>query len=56
MKKLEHKTYDSKREMEIIDALEEVRRLNKRKTLNFNHDKLLIDIMSKYDNERDDFD
>jgi hypothetical protein len=54
MKKLEHKTYDSKREMEILDALEEVRQLNKRRMNNFNHDKLLLDIMSKYDQERDD--
>ena len=31
MKKLENKTYDSKREMDILDALEEVKQLNKRK-------------------------
>ena len=49
MKKLEHKTYDSKREMEILDALEEVRLLNKRRFNNFNNDKLLLDIMSRYD-------
>lgn len=54
MKKLEHKTYDSKREMEILDALEEVRQLNKRRMNNFNHDKMLIEIMSKYDQERDE--
>lgn len=30
MKSLENKTYDSKREMEILDNLEEVRQLNKR--------------------------
>lgn len=31
MKALENKTYDSKREMEILDALEELKELNKRK-------------------------
>ena len=30
MKTLENKTYDSKREMEIMDALDEVKHLNKR--------------------------
>jgi len=30
MKKLENKTYDSKREMDVLDALEEVRLMNKR--------------------------
>jgi len=54
MKKLEHKTYDSKREMEILDALEEVRQMNKRRMNGFNHDKLLLDVMAKYDQERDD--
>lgn len=31
MKKLEHKTYDSKKEMDILDALEEVRQLKKQR-------------------------
>ncbi len=30
-KKLEHKTYDSKKEMDILDALEEVRQLKKQR-------------------------
>jgi len=30
MKKLENKTYDSKREMQILDALNEVKQMNKR--------------------------
>ena len=50
LKKLEHKTYDSKREMAVLDALEEVRQLNKRRHKeSFNPDRLLLDIMSKYD-------
>ena len=30
MKNLENKTYNSKREMDVLDALEEVRQMNKR--------------------------
>jgi hypothetical protein len=30
MKNLENKIYDSKKEMEILDALEEVKQMNKR--------------------------
>jgi len=37
MAKLESKTYDSKKEMEVLDALEEVKQMNKR-LQNFNHD------------------
>ena len=49
-KKLEHKMYDSKREMAILDALEEVRQLNKRRSKEAcNPDKLLLSIMMKYD-------
>lgn len=49
---LEHKTYDSKREMDILDALQEVKLLNKRRHKeSFNPDKLLLEIMSKYDNQ-----
>lgn len=33
MKKLEHKTYDSKREMQLLDALQEVKQINKRKQM-----------------------
>ena len=49
MKKLEHKTYDNKREMDIMDALEQVRQLNKRKANAANHEKLLLDVMARYD-------
>lgn len=30
MKQMENKTYDSKREMEILEALDEIKHLNKR--------------------------
>ncbi len=36
MKKLEHKTYDSKKEMDILDALEEVRQLKKQRQKKIN--------------------
>jgi hypothetical protein len=48
MKNLEHKTYDSKKEMQILDALEEVRLINKRKQ-GANADKLLLDILIKHE-------
>jgi hypothetical protein len=47
MKKLENKTYDSKREMDVLDALEEVRLLNKR-LQNTNSDQLLLGIIQKH--------
>ena len=47
MKNLENRTYDSKREMEILDALEEVRQLNRR-LAKVNHDELLLKTLSKY--------
>ena len=40
MKSLENKTYDSKREMDILDNLEEVRHLNKRHA-NVDHEKMI---------------
>eukprot|EP00343_Euplotes_focardii_P001088 CAMPEP_0205804186 /NCGR_PEP_ID=MMETSP0205-20121125/7006_1 /ASSEMBLY_ACC=CAM_ASM_000278 /TAXON_ID=36767 /ORGANISM="Euplotes focardii, Strain TN1" /LENGTH=204 /DNA_ID=CAMNT_0053073345 /DNA_START=91 /DNA_END=702 /DNA_ORIENTATION=+ len=40
MKSLENKTYDSKREMEILDNLEEVRHLNRRHA-NVNHEQMI---------------
>lgn len=49
MKKLEHKTFDTKREMDVLDALEEVRQLNKRRANAATHERLLLDIMQKYD-------
>lgn len=50
MKSLENRTYDSKREMDILDALEEVRQLNKRLS-KVNHDELLLKTLSKYDED-----
>jgi len=50
MKSLENRTYDSKREMDILDALEEVRQLNKRLS-KVNHEELLLKTLSKYDEE-----
>ena len=40
MKFLENKTYDSKREMDILDALDEIKHLNQKKAL-VGHDELL---------------
>ena len=51
MKSLENRTYDSKREMDILDALEEVRQLNKRLS-KVNHEELLLKTLSKYDDEQ----
>ena len=46
MAKLENKTYDSKKEMEVLDALEEVKQMNKR-LQNFSHDELLLEIQNE---------
>jgi hypothetical protein len=40
MKSLEHRTYDSKREMDILDALDQVKNLNRRQAV-INHDELI---------------
>jgi hypothetical protein len=40
MKSLEHRTYDSKREMDILDALDQVKTLNRRQA-NVNYDDLI---------------
>ena len=48
MKSLENKTYDSKREMDILDALEEVKHLNKR-LAKVNFDELLVKTLLKYE-------
>lgn len=54
MKNLENKTYDSKREMDILDALEEVRQMNKR-LQKVNHDELLLKTLQKYDDIEKNF-
>ena len=51
MKQLENKTYDSKRDMEIMDALNEVKEINKRKK-NIDNDKL-VDMINKADLEKE---
>lgn len=48
MKSLENKTYDSKREMDVLDALEEVRQMNKR-LAKVNHEELLLKTLSKHE-------
>jgi len=40
MKSLEHRTYDSKREMDILDALDQVKNLNRRQAV-VNHDEII---------------
>lgn len=45
MKFLENKTYDSKREMDILDALDEIKHLNQKKAL-VGHEELLKGLMS----------
>jgi len=52
MQKLENKTYDSKREMDILDSLEEVRQLNKRLG-KINFDEMILKIYQKYDDEEE---
>ena len=50
MKNLENRTYDSKREMAILDALEEVKQLNRRLS-KVNHDELLLKTLAKYNDD-----
>ena len=49
VKALESKTLDTKKEMDVLDALEQVRQLNKRKANAANHERLLLEIMAKND-------
>jgi hypothetical protein len=44
MKRVEKKGFNSKREMEILDALNEVKLLNKRQAV-VNHDQLLLKLV-----------
>lgn len=48
MKRVEQKGFDTKREMEVIDALSEVKQLNKRLG-QVNHDELLIKTLARHD-------
>jgi hypothetical protein len=48
MKRVEKKGFNSKREMEILDALNDVKQLNRR-TANVNHEELLVKTLQKFD-------
>lgn len=50
MKRVEKKGFNSKREMEILDALNEVKQLNKRMA-NVNHEELLLKTLASAENE-----
>lgn len=48
MKRVERKGFNSKREMEIMDALNEVKLMNKRK-MKVNHDELLLKTLKRHE-------
>ena len=48
MKRVEKKGFNSKREMDILDALNEVKQLNRRKA-ELNHDQLLFKTLAKFE-------
>ena len=48
MKRVEKKSFNSKREMEVMDALNEVKMLNKRLS-KVNVNELLLKILNKHD-------
>ena len=48
MKRVEKKGFNSKREMEVMDALSEVKQLNKRMS-KVNHEELLIKTLARHD-------
>jgi len=50
MKALEHKTHDMKREMEILDALDDIKLDNKRKS-QVSHDQLLESMLKYYEED-----
>jgi hypothetical protein len=50
MKSLEHRTYDSKREMDILDALDQVKNLNRRQAM-INYDELIEKAVKEVDRE-----
>lgn len=50
MKSLEHRTYDSKREMDILDALDQVKNLNRRQAV-INYDELIEKAVQEKDRE-----
>ena len=46
MKSLEYRTYDSKREMDILDAMDQVKTLNRREN-NVNYDELIRKVVKE---------
>jgi len=48
MKRVERKGFNSKREMEVMDALNEVKQLNKRQG-KVNHEELLLKTLSRWE-------
>ena len=50
MKSLEHRTYDSKREMDILDALDQVKNLNRRQA-NIDYNELVEKAVKENENE-----
>jgi len=53
MKSLEYKTHDSKREMEIMDALDDIKQYNKRKA-QITHDQLLDVMLKHYEEDEEE--
>ena len=53
MKSLEYKTHDSKREMEILDALDDIKQYNKRKA-QIGHDQLLDVMLKHYEEDEEE--
>ena len=52
MKKIERKGFNSRREMDVIDALNEVRMLNKRMG-NVDHDTLLSTTLDRHEKDQE---
>lgn len=55
MKSLEHRTYDSKREMDILDTLDQVKTLNRRQA-NVNYDELIEKAVKEKDKLKEEED
>lgn len=53
MKSLEYRTYDSKREMDILDAMDQVKTLNRREN-NVNYDELIRKVVKEEDKVKEE--